>query len=58
MAQYITYKDQSGKLVLLDATGWNDLQQCINHQSWLKKHIKENVDAPIPNTIVLGLIIN
>jgi len=58
MAQYITYKDQTGKLVLLDANGWDDLGRCINHQSWLKNQIKENVDAPVPNTIVLGLIVN
>ncbi len=58
MAQYITYKDQTGKLVLLDANGWDDLPNCINHQSWLKNQIKENVDAPVPSTIVLGLIVN
>lgn len=58
MAQYITYKDQTGKIVLLDANGWDDLEQCLNHQSWLKNQIKESVDAPVPNTIVLGLIIN
>ena len=58
MAQYITYKDQSGKLVKLDASGWDDLPKCISHQSWLKKYISVNVDAPVPSTIVLGLIVN
>lgn len=58
MAQYITYKDQTGKLVLLDANGWDDLARCISHQTWLKNQIKENVDAPVPSTIVLGLIVN
>lgn len=57
MAQYITYKDQTGKLVLLDANG-ADLGRCISHQSWLKNQIKENKDAPVPSTIVLGLIVN
>ena len=58
MDQYITYKDQTGKIVLLDANGWDDLQRCIKHQSWLKNQIKENTEAPVPNSIVLGLIVN